>query len=219
MKLRGVHLSPYYERAYMVLEIKGAVGKVELAGMPGGFGSEELLAESPLGKIPYLLLDNGECLPEGQIIAEYFNAMFDGPDLESGIPLEAAKARLVARIVDVYIAPHTAALSRPMFGRVEPDEPAIELALSTGLPSAFDFLEKTLSGGPFAVGSALSFGDIALIPHMYFLENFLSRYDLRPLEGRPAFQTWWDSQKNTDLVVNCHARIQSSLDTVMASMK
>ncbi len=219
MKLRGVHLSPYYERAYMVLEIKDAIDKVELAGMPGGFGSEELLAESPLGKIPYLLLEDGTCLPEGQIIAEYFNAMFPGPDLEPGSPLDAARARLVARIVDVYVAPHTAALSRPMFGRVAPDEVAIETALTSGLPSAFDFLEKTLSGGPFAVGNSLSFADIALIPHMFFLEHFLSKYDLRPMDGRPGFAVWWNTQKYSDLAINSHARIQSSLDVVMASMK
>ncbi len=92
MKLCGMHLSPYYERAYLVLEIKSAVDKVELAGMPGAFGSDELLAESPLGKIPYLLLDDGSCLPEGQVIAEYFNAIFDGPNLEHEHPANAARS-------------------------------------------------------------------------------------------------------------------------------
>lgn len=219
MKLRGVHVSPYYERAYLVLEIKDAVDKVELAGMPGGFGSAELLAESPLGKVPYLLLDDGSCLPEGQIIAEYFNAMFDGHDLQPAHPAEAARSRLVARIVDVYMAPHTAALTRPKFGRVGPDEAAIAMALETGLPTSFDFLEKTLSGGHFAIGETLSFADVALIPHMFFLENFLSEYEIRPFDGRDKFSTWWQYQQSTDLVKNCHARIETSLDAIMASMK
>lgn len=219
MKLCGVHLSPYYERAYLVLEVNDSVDKVELAGMPGGFGSDELLAESPMGKIPYLLLDDGSCLPEGQVIAEYFNAMFDGPNLEPEHPADAARARLVARIVDLYIAPHTAVLSRPMFGRVPRDEAATAFAIETGLPSGFDFLEKTLSGGVFAIGNALSLADVALIPHMFFFENFLSAFELRPLVGRKNFDTWWQAQKNTDLVQNCHARIQTSLDAVMANMK
>lgn len=219
MKLCGVNLSPYYERAYLVLEVKGAIDQVEMAGMPGGFGSKALRAQSPMGKIPYLLLDDGTSLPEGQIIAEYFNAVFDGPDLLPAEPADAARARLVARIIDLYIAPHSAALSRPMFGRVDPDETAIAYALSTGLPAGFDFLEATLTGQAFAIGNSLSFADISIIPHMYFFENFLAHYELAPLEGRPKFADWWAAQKDTGLVKNSHARIQSSLDALMASVK
>ncbi len=168
MKLYGVHLSPYFERAYLALVVKGATDKVEMPGMPAPFGSEELAAASPMGKIPYLLLDDGTCLPEGQMIVEYFDRVFSGPDLEPADPLANVQTRLIARIVDQYIAPHSASLSRPMFGRFAPDETAIELAINTGLPSAFDFLEHTLAGGRFVTGEQLSFGDIALIPHMYF---------------------------------------------------
>lgn len=219
MKLYGLHLSPYFERAYLALVIKGATDKVELPSMPGPFGSNELKAASPMGKIPYLLLDDGTCLPEGQMIAEYFDRVFSGPDLEPSDALSAVQARLVARIVDQYIAPHSASMSRHMFGRFAPDETAIELALSSGLPPAFDFLEHTLTGGKFAVGDQLSFGDIALIPHMYFFENFLSQYKVSPCEGRVKFTQWWQANKKTQLVTECHGRIHSSLDAIMSSMK
>ncbi len=106
-----------------------------------------------------------------------------------------------------------------MFGRVARDEAATAYAIETGLPSGFDFLDKTLSGDVFAIGNALSFADIALIPHMFFFENFLSAFDLRPLAGRKNITTWWQAQKDTNLVQNCHARIQTSLDAVMANMK
>lgn len=219
MRLRGLHLSPYYERAYLVLEIKNATDKVELAGMPGGFGSDELLAESPMGKIPYLLLDDGTCLPEGQMIAEFFNRHFDGPDLEPEGALQAAQARLVARIVDLYIAPHSAALSRPMFGRLAPDEAAIAQALEEGLPKAFDFLDSALSGGPYAVADRLSFGDIALVPHIFFFIDFLAHYGFKPFDGRERLSAWWQARRDDDLTVNCHARIQSSLDAIRQAMK
>lgn len=219
MKLCGVHLSPYFERAYLALVVKDATDKVEMPGMPAAFGSKELAAASPMGKIPYLLLDDGTCLPEGQMIVEYFDRVFGGPDLEPADPLANVQTRLIARIVDQYIAPHSASLSRPLFGRFAPDETAIELAINTGLPSAFDFLERTLIGGRFVAGKQLSFGDIALIPHMYFFENFLNQYEINPCEGRPKFTAWWQANRSSPLVVECHGRIQSSLDAVMASMK
>lgn len=219
MKLRGIHLSPYFARAYMVLEAKGAEDEVEMAGMPGGFGSSELLAENPTGKIPYFLLDDGTCIAEGQMIAEYFDAIFDGPALIPSDPLAAVKVRLVGRIVDMYIAPHSSIMSRHFFRGTEPDTEAINNAVNTGLPMAFNFIESTLSGGEFAIGDTLTLADIALTPHMYFFFNLLSVYNIDLFGGRPKFEGWWQAHKNTALTVNCHERIDNSMKELLSSLK
>lgn len=218
MKLRGIHISPYYERAYLALEVKQATGRVETGGVPGGFGSDELRAENPIGKIPYLMLDEGTCLPEGQMIVEYFDRVFDGPKLEPTDPLHAVQSRLVARVVDTYLAPQSAVLSRPLFGRVPPDEAAMKEAIENGLPQALDVLEAMLHGGQFAIGNRLTFADIAMIPHTFFFVDLLSDHDLQPFEGRPKYAEWWDENKGTALVRNSHARMKQSFTDILASL-
>lgn len=216
MKLRGIHISPYYERAYIALELKQATDLVETGGIPGGFASDELRAENLLGKIPYLMLNDGTCLPEGQMIVEYFDLVFAGPKLEPQDPLQAVQSRLVARIVDTYLAPQSAILSRPLFGRVAPDEDAMKEAIKKGLPHALDVVETLLYGGRFAIGHQLSFADLALIPHTFFFVDLLSDHNLRPFKGRPKYEEWWTENKETELVRNSHARMKQSFTDILA---
>ncbi|TNE62661.1 MAG: glutathione S-transferase family protein [Alphaproteobacteria bacterium] len=218
MRLRGVSLSPYYERALIVADVKGALEKVEEAGMPGPFGSDALKSENPTGKIPYLLLDDGTMLPEGQVIAEYFNDVFDGPDLMPADALGAARARLFGRIIDLYLGIHTTPLARTIT-RGTRDEAAIEAALSTGIPMAMDLIERNLAGGAYAVGDRFSLADAALIPPMFHLTVFLAHFDIKPFDGRPKFAAWWDANRDTDVVQRCFARMQKSLDFILSLRK
>ncbi|WP_262690242.1 glutathione S-transferase family protein [Kordiimonas aestuarii] len=214
MQLVGISLSPYFERAVITLDVKGALDEVELALPPGPFGSPELKAANPTGKIPYLRLPDGEFIPEGQVIAEYFNETFEGPDLMPATALEAAKAKLVCRTIDLYVGPHTSSLARSITRGIR-DEAAIKAAVEDGLPLGLDLIEGYLGGGDYVVGDAFSFADTALIPHMFHFLVFLKEFEVTVFEGRPKLAAWWDKHKESDIVVRSHKRMAAALEFLL----
>jgi glutathione S-transferase len=210
MQLVGISLSPYFERAVITLDAKGALDQVELKLPAANLGTPEAKAVNPTGKIPYLLLDDGSFLPEGQVIAEYFDDVFGGPSLMPRDPVQAAKAKLLCRTIDLYVGPHTSSLARTITRGVR-DEAAIAHALSEGLPLGIDLLESHISSDTFAVGESFSFGDVALIPHMFHFLTFLKEFNISVFEGRPKLTAWWERHKESDIVKNSHARMMASL--------
>jgi glutathione S-transferase len=218
MQLVGISLSPYFERAVITLDAKNALDKVELALPPANFGTSEAKAINPTGKIPYLLLPDGSFLPEGQVIAEYFNEVFDGPDLMPADPMQAARARLLCRTIDLYVGPHTSSLARTITRGMR-DEAAISHALGEGLPLGLDLIESHLSEGEYAVGDAFSFGDAALIPHMFHFLVFLKAFDVDVFTDRPRLTAWWDKHKESDIMLSSHKRMQAALDFFLARIR
>ncbi|WP_417449748.1 glutathione S-transferase family protein [Kordiimonas sp.] len=211
MKLVGVSLSPYVERVLITLDAKGMLDEVELALPPASFGTPEARAVNPSGKIPYLLLPDGMVLSEGQVIAEYLNDTLSGPDLMPSDPLHAARAKLLARTVDLYVGIQTAPLAKTITRGIR-DEAAIELALEEGLPFGLDLLESHITGEQYAVGDAFSFGDAALIPHMFHFLVFLKEFDVDVFTGWPKLSAWWEKNRESDIVTRSHGRMAASLE-------
>ena len=217
MKLFGAHLSPFYERAVIVLDIKGALDKVRLEMPPGGLGSTDHLAHTPTGKIPYLMLDDGTVLIEGQVIAEYFDRVFDGPSLTPEHPVEAAKAHMAARLYDLYVVrAFSPVLMAEVFGRR--DEAAIDDAVKTAIPKALDELEHFLPGGcSRAVGDRWTIADAALIPFLFQYDTFVKGYGVDAFAGRPKLAAWAEAVGKTDIAARALERMGRTLAMLKAS--
>ncbi|KAG2501436.1 hypothetical protein HYH03_001219 [Edaphochlamys debaryana] len=76
----------------------------------GGTRSPEFLAVNPLGKIPALLVTDEqgrrEAVVESEVIVEFLEDAFPGhPRLLPEEPLERSRARLIARLHDLYLEP------------------------------------------------------------------------------------------------------------------
>jgi len=218
MQLRGISLSPYVERAMIVLDAKNALDQIDSPRMVAPFGTPEARAENPTGKVPYLILNDGSILPEGQVIAEYFNDVFEGENLMPEDPLLAARAKVIGRVLDLFLGLHTRPLARTVTTNTR-DEEAIRTARESGIPDALNHIEFHLSGGPYAVGDSFTLADAALIPFMFHLTEFLAHFDLKPFEGRPKLEAWWTAQKDTPLVGRCFARMQKSLDFILSGRR
>lgn len=81
MKLLYSHASPY-ARVCRVLRLeKQLTDRVEELLVDPLQNPAELLVSNPLGKIPCLLLDDGDTLYDSTVINEYFNSIGSGPDL------------------------------------------------------------------------------------------------------------------------------------------
>ena len=89
MKLLGTGTSPYVRKARLVLLEKN-IPHDYVVDPPRGPGSH-VAQMNPLGRIPALILDDGTCVFDSPVIAEYADTLNDTPIL---IPRDNALARM-----------------------------------------------------------------------------------------------------------------------------
>ncbi len=89
MKLLGTHTSPYVRKVRLVLLEKNIPHEyvIDPPGEPGSL----VLQVNPLGRIPALILDDGFCIFDSSVIADYADTLNDAPVL---IPRADPLARL-----------------------------------------------------------------------------------------------------------------------------
>jgi glutathione S-transferase len=145
-------------------------------------------AVNPLGRIPCLVLDDGDAVFDSPVICEYLDGLDDRVVL---VPRHDPAARLRVRrwealadgIMDSAVAMRVESL-RP----AEKQDPAA-LALHAGhVDRALDHAEARLAGRAWCEGEGLTLADLALVSAVGYL-------DLRQPErawrtGRPGLDAW-----------------------------
>lgn len=83
MKLHWSPRSPFVRKVMIVLYETKQAGDVQYMRNPVAMNAPNaaVMADNPLGKIPTLVLDNGETLFDSHVIAEYFDRRHNGPKL------------------------------------------------------------------------------------------------------------------------------------------
>src|SRR2546427_11502665 len=74
LKLCGIHLSNYHNKVRIALLEKGVAFEEDASCAPSQ--KDEVLARSPLGKVPWLELGDGRRLTESQVIVEYLEETY-----------------------------------------------------------------------------------------------------------------------------------------------
>jgi glutathione S-transferase len=100
LTLCGFALSNYVNKVKLVLLEKGLPFSEELVGP--GHKPDDLLAASPLGKVPFLRTEHGT-LCESSAIVEYLEARAPTPALLPADPWAAAKVRELAVFIDLHL--------------------------------------------------------------------------------------------------------------------
>jgi len=159
MKLYGGLASPYVSRVVLFARLKGV--SLEPQMPEGGIKSPGYLAMNPMGKMPVLEAD-GIAIPESEVICEYLEDLYPGTGGLPGGPADRARARLVARVLDVYLAPPLDVLFRNMNPATR--DTAAVTAAKASIESAFGHLEHFVTADPFAAGRVPSLADCALLP-------------------------------------------------------
>jgi glutathione S-transferase len=94
MRLIGVNRSPYTRRVAITL---AALGVAYEQRCVSGFGDrEEVRGHNPLGRIPALVLDDGETLIDSGAIVDHLDERYGGE--RPTIPLAGAERRAVLRV-------------------------------------------------------------------------------------------------------------------------
>ena len=213
MKLYNMALSNFATKSRIAIYEKGI--NVELVDPPGGAGSADYKKINPLGKVPALVLDNGQLIAESELINEYLEDKYPEKPL---LPKDAegrAKVRAFTRFHDLYLEPPMRAVFPKLFGQ-ELDDKFIQEKIAD-VNNRLDQLNPMLSAsGPWATGSTFTLADCALAPTMFFLTTFLPQFGSKlPTEGRPNVAGWWERVQKQPSVGKAIGEQQVALAAMM----
>ena len=167
MKLYSLDLSPFAARVRVAIYAKNL--PVEIAPPPeGGTKSEAYLALNPMGRVPTLAVGDGFILPESDTIVEYLADVFPDSGLRPATPEARARARLVARVAELYVMPPLETLFEQMNPKTR-DAATVDGAIEK-LKGALVHLNVFMGDGPYAVGETITTADCALIPILFFVQ-------------------------------------------------
>jgi len=188
MILYGSKLSPWGARCWMQVKAKNLPVERQPA-IGGGYKSPEYLALNPIGKIP-TLVDGDVVLPESEVICEYLEDKFPTPSMRGAPGAEAAKVRLISRLVDLYLMAPAAKLL--VHKQADPMEKAEQA--KPEVAKALDYLEHFLGSGPYAATAKLTLADCALLPAIFLVQKVLPLFGVsRPLGDRAKLNAWWST--------------------------
>lgn len=220
MKLYGAIASPYVARVVMYAKIKGV--DLPLAEAPGGnIKSPEYLKLNPIGKMPTLDV-NGQGIGESTIICDYLEDVFpQKPGLPKD-PIDRARSRLIARIVDLYVAPAVS----PLFRQINPatrDAAVVEKAI-TEITKTYGYAEHAMGSGPFCVGATPTLGDCALSTGTKMMKVMLAagNFGIADPTESGRLVTWWKAMESHPYcgpVLNAYGEAFGGFMKMMAARK
>jgi len=156
IKLYGLPLSAYYNKVKIALLEKG-VNFQEVLTRPSQEAS--LLAQSPMGKIPFVDI-NGHALSESAVILEWLEDAYPTAALLPPTPNGRAHARELATMLDQYVMPAAAPLYRHILFGAALDE-AGKASAKAALERSLLAVSRLVQYGPWLAGEDFSFADIS----------------------------------------------------------
>jgi glutathione S-transferase len=198
LKLCGFHISNYNNKVRLVLLEKGIAFQEDAATLPKQ--TDEFLARTPMGKVPFLELEGGRRLSESAVICEYLEDAYPQPPLLPKDPWERAKVRELI----VHMELHMELVARRLYGSVffkreisDEERKSVEKDLAKGV-RAFKALVRF---DPHIAGKDLTLADCAAFVHLPLVSltsrlaygrDFLEELPqvkpyLKMLDERPAF--------------------------------
>ena len=198
LKLCGFHVSNYHNKVRLALLEKGVEFEEDATCRPSQ--KDEFLARTPLGKVPFLELDDGRRLTESQVICEYLEDAFPQKPLYPRDPFARAKVRELI----TYIELHVELVARRIYGDVffkKPVSPEVKQAVENDLAKGIRGLKTLARFDPYIAGAELTLADcaafvslplVSLATKQGYGRDFLDEIPqmkpyLRMLGERPAF--------------------------------
>jgi glutathione S-transferase len=161
LELCGFSASNYYNKVKFALLEKGIPFQETLA-YPSS--AEAFLAESPMGKVPYLRSAQGT-MSESQAIVEYLDHAFPEPPLYPADSFERAKCRELIHVIELYLElPARRLYPAAFFGGTASDE--LKQEVQHKVAKGARALTRLLRFGPFIRGAQLTYADCAAFAHL-----------------------------------------------------
>jgi glutathione S-transferase len=162
IKLCGFRVSNYHNKVLIALLEKGVPYEEDCTVVPSQ--TDEYLARSPLGKVPYAEV-GGARLCESEVILEYLEDAYPQKPLLPKEPLARAKVRELATVIEL----HLELVARRLYGAVffggtvsDGTKQSVEKDLAKGI-RAFKALARF---EPFVAGKEFTLADCAAAVHL-----------------------------------------------------
>lgn len=189
MKLYNSNLSPFASCVRMVIYAKNLERQVAIAPPPDGLKSPAYLAINPIGKVPALSLD-GWTLPESTVICEYLEERFPQPSLLPASAEDRARARLLMRLVDLYLYPGLLVLFAQANAVGERSEERITEGFRM-VEQASTHVLSWFGSGNHAVGDRLTLADCSLVPALYYVRGMSRVFHRDPFGAHPKLGEYY----------------------------
>jgi glutathione S-transferase len=192
MKLYGMLVSPYVARVVLASRVKGMDLAPE-APPGGGFKSPEYLGLNPMGKMP-AVEDHGRSIAESMVILDYLDEAYPQKPLLPVDAIDRAHARLLGRIVDLYVMAQGGAFFRNM-NPAQRNDAEVETARKALAKSLAD-LEHFMGAGPYAIGDRLGYADCAILPCLLMTGGIVTAFGVTNIyEGLPKLTRWFQQMQ------------------------
>jgi glutathione S-transferase len=126
---------------------------------------DEFVARSPMGKVPFLELDDGRRLAESEVIAEYLEEAYPQKPLLPKDPFERAKVRELVTVMELHLELPARRLYREVFfgGKIS-DE--VKQSAQKDLAKGVRALKMLVKFDPYIAGAELTIADCAAFVHL-----------------------------------------------------
>ena len=162
LKLCGFAVSNYYNKVKIALIEKGIPFEEELCTPKQ---EPALLARSPMGKVPFLQLEDGQTLSESQAILEYLEDAYPGKPLYPRDALARARNRELIIHMELHLELQARRLYRAaFFGGTASDETRQQV--KADLEKGVRTLVQLAKFSPWVSGAEFTAADCAAAVHL-----------------------------------------------------
>ncbi len=162
IRLCGFAASNYYNKVKLALIEKGVPYEEQLV-YPSQ--EEEMLAESPMGKVPFLKLAQGT-LAESQAISEYLEDRYPEQPLYPTGLFERAKVRELIEVIELHLELPARRLYGEAFFGSKPASDDTKKEVEALLRKGLRAFERLAQFSPFIAGGSYTHADCAAIVHL-----------------------------------------------------
>ncbi len=161
LKLCGTPVSNYYNKVKLQLVEKGVPFEEELVAPSQ---AEDVLARSPLGKVPFVEID-GHTFAESQVIAELIEDTWPAQPLLPPDPLARARVRELVEFLELHVELVARRIyGEAFFGAAASD--AAKRGVERDLEKGVRAFVRLARFAPFAAGPEFTLADCAAIAHL-----------------------------------------------------
>ncbi len=185
MKLIGTLTSPYVRKARLILLEKNIIHEFVVDPPQGSL----VVKANPMGRIPALILDDGFCVFDSTVIADYVDTLNDHPVL---IPRTDVAARLRVKrweaLADGIADSAVVVRTERMRAEDKQDEGVLKLH-NTAIANALDYAAGMLGSKEWCEGGSITLADLALASALVYLDLRQPERDWR--SAHPNLCAWF----------------------------
>jgi glutathione S-transferase len=197
MKLLGTQTSPYVRKARLVLLEKNIAHDYVID--PPNDPNSQVTRANPLGRIPALILADGECVFDSTVIADYADQLNDTPIL---IPRNDLPARMRVKRWEALadgIMDSAIVLRNEKLRSANQQDSAILTLHTEAVVRALAHIAAQLGERTWCEGQTITLADLALVSALIYLDLRVAEIAWR--DDHPNLASWFERMNTRTSVI------------------